>query len=248
MTVLRQQLFAEDSDEISTVYVDILEDLYKGKLSDYEGRSALSTWLVLVSRGKALDYLRRKRGRKRLPKGFERLDAFDRRVFQLHYVEGLSLEVLMATLDWNGEPASVDRVAESIQRIEAEIDGRYLKRLRFDHQARANGIDSGRLLEYFLHVKAEYHRGTRISAADRALIEEEREAVLERVAALRGRLPETERAVLALRFDRGLSAREISRELGVESPRRVYAIIEAAVKRLREALIAEGIEPTAHDW
>ena len=66
-SVIRRQLFAEEEDEVRTVFADVLESLYRGKLSEFRGSSELSTWLIVVSRGKALDHLRHIQGRRKNP-------------------------------------------------------------------------------------------------------------------------------------------------------------------------------------
>ena len=46
-SVIRRQLFAEEEDDVRTVFADVLESLYRGKLSEFRGSSELSTWLIV---------------------------------------------------------------------------------------------------------------------------------------------------------------------------------------------------------
>src|SRR5262245_43853102 len=92
--VTRRKLFAEDEDEVRSVYVDILHSLYHGKISEYAGRSPLSAWLVVLARGAAVDFLRRRDGRDQLPASHEQLSDLEKRVFRLRFVDGLSLDVV----------------------------------------------------------------------------------------------------------------------------------------------------------
>jgi len=231
-SVIRRQLFAEDEDEVRNVYVDVLADLYHGKLAEYEGRAELSTWLIVVSRGKALDYLRARDGRRALPASYDAFTPFQQEVFRLFHAEGLPIELVLETLERSGHPATVDDVADAVLHIESLVDRHYLRRRDATARARSLGVVSGRVLEFL----SELHR--RQSEAeddrpDRALARKETEETLERVRALVGRLTEEEQRVLRLRFEENRTAREIAGEMELGSQRRVYTILDRALRKLR---------------
>ena len=89
-----------------TVFADILEALYKGKLAEFRGSSELSTWLIVVSRGKALDHLRHLQGRRKMPQGHDTLTRFEQQVFRYHHVEGLGFDAVIHSLHSAGLPAN----------------------------------------------------------------------------------------------------------------------------------------------
>jgi RNA polymerase sigma factor (sigma-70 family) len=245
MSVLRQQLFIEDYDEIQTVYVDVLKDLYDQKLREYAGNASLSTWLVLVARGKAVDYLRKKRGRRQLPTGYDNLTEFDRRVFQLHFVEGLDFEALIQTFRWNGGDQTVEDVVASVERIVDVIDGRHLKRLEYENDARRRGISTNKLMEYLYHAEVQV-RGEGVSQTPEKFMEEqEHSRSIARLETLKARLPEEDQELLALRFEQGWTARKIAEKLDMTGERPVYTALNRALKRLRDLFFNEDPDAQA---
>ena len=116
-SVVRRHLFG-DEDEIRTVFVQVLETLYKQSFATYEGRASLSTWTALVARGKTLDYVRAKLGRKRAPAAIEQLGPVDQGVFQYHFVEGLPLEAVSSRLASEGHHTTFEELLGSVEQVE----------------------------------------------------------------------------------------------------------------------------------
>ena len=81
-----------DPEDRRDVHVAILSELHGGALARYEGRASFTTWLFVLARSRAVDHMRRRRGRTWSPPGFERLDPTARRVFRMYFVEGLAPE------------------------------------------------------------------------------------------------------------------------------------------------------------
>ena len=127
-SVVRRYVF--DDDDMRTVYVDVLERLYRGTLKTFEGRSALSTWLVLVSRTTALDFLRKRFGRREIPRALKRLSARDQEIFRRYYVEGMSFSALRHWSAQQGHPLSPQDLALTLKRIEEGVDRRMLRRMK----------------------------------------------------------------------------------------------------------------------
>jgi DNA-directed RNA polymerase specialized sigma24 family protein len=233
-SVLRGHLHNEE--DVRTVFAQVLHHLHRGKLAGYEGRSALSTWLVLVARTETFDFLRRRHGRRETPKGVERLGEGDREIFKLFYLEGASLEGVRHRLASRGTPVSGADVLDALNRIEAALGRRVLRRLTYDLSAASTSSASGRLLEFLDHARGELERNSDRRRADHELMEKEAKALMGRVKALVRSLPAEERAVLDLRFGRGLTARRVAGELGLSGPRRVYSLIEKSLRTLRRRL------------
>src|SRR5262245_61006076 len=68
LAVVRRYLAFAAEDDRRDLFVEILRRLKEGSLRQYDGRSALSTWLFIFARSRALDWLRSERGRKAIPK------------------------------------------------------------------------------------------------------------------------------------------------------------------------------------
>jgi len=234
-SVIRRQLFAEDIDEARTVFADVLEALYRGKLAEFRGRSALSTWLIVVSRGMALDHLRRIEGRRKMPKGFGELSPLEQDIFRLHNVEGLSFEVVLQTLSSSGNPLSAESLANVVIKIESMFDRHYLRRLEYEAKAPALHVASGRLLEFMQRTQLQHERVSD-DEPDRALELKDLRLKARRIRELLSEFSEQEQSVMRMRFDEEKTARQISDDLGLGGPRRVYTIIEGVIRKIRNML------------
>jgi DNA-directed RNA polymerase specialized sigma24 family protein len=84
--------------------------------------------------------------------------------------------------------------------------------------------------------RVEYEARVNDSAPDAAMIESEAKQTADRVRRILGDLTEQERRVIEMRFDRRMRAREISGELKLNDPRKVYTILERALRQLRRAM------------
>jgi RNA polymerase sigma factor (sigma-70 family) len=238
--VIRRHLFAADEDEVRSVYVDILKSLYEGDLSKYRGESLLSTWLIVTTRRRALDFYRKQHGRLRKPQSFNNLSEFDQRVLQLFFVERLPLEIVVHTLKWRGHFADAEQIVNSIQRIEHTMDRRYFDRLDNEHKAAEFGIDSVRMLKYIVQLRLEYEQKLNCNRPDSHLMEEEASKTTETIEELISSLPPQERKVLFLRFHHGWPAKKIADSLKLKNQRKSYALIDKVVRKLRKALLPDG--------
>jgi len=234
-SVIRRQLYAESEDDVRNVFADVLDILYRGKLGEYAGRATLSTWLIVVSRGRALDYLRSRAGRKKRPRAMDELTPMEQEVFRLHFVEGLTFEGVIHSLESAGRYVSADDIANAVIRIETLMDPHYLRRLEYDARAPAMGVSSGRMLRLFNELQVRYER-VRPDTPDRTLERKDLEAMGRRIRELLAEMNDEEREVIRLRFDEGWTAQRIADELGFTGQRRVYTIIERVVRKLRNTL------------
>jgi len=234
-SVVRRQLFVEDDDETRTVFADILESLYKGKLAEFRGSSELSTWLIVVSRGKALDHLRHLQGRRKHPQGYETLSPFERQVFRFYHVEGLGFDAVIHSLQSAGMPANAEMIAHAVLKIESTLDRHYLRRLEADAKAPALGVVSGRLLEFLNHMDIQRER-TDEDHPTEFLDRDATERMAARVRELLSELSDEERDVVRLRFEEGWTAQRIANEKGFSGQRRVYTILDGVMRKLRKGL------------
>jgi RNA polymerase sigma factor (sigma-70 family) len=237
LAILRRYL--HDNDEIRTVYVDVLAELRRGKLGEFAGRSSLATWLACIARGAAADHLRHTLGRREEPAGLEDLDARQREVFRLYYIEGRAYADVRLRLDQSGRLADGESLAAILADLESRLHPRTLRRLAWDLHATSVGAASGRLLEYLDHAAAAGQEAARARSPEADLIAREARRHIARILALVEELPDEERAVLKLRFDAGWTADQIADELAIPGRRRVYTILDRALARLRRWAGAE---------
>ncbi|NIO29194.1 MAG: sigma-70 family RNA polymerase sigma factor [Candidatus Latescibacteria bacterium] len=237
--VARRCLFSEDEDEVRSVYVDILESLYDGEIKKYRGEGRLSTWLIVATRSRALDFYRKRYGRYRPPKELSKLCEFDQKVLRLYYLQKLPLEIVIHALSWSGFSADVEGIVESIQRIESVLDRRYLTRIDNENKVNKYGIDSIWVLKYMIQLRVECEEKAINNRPDRHLLEDEVADTANRVRALISRLTPRERKVIFLRFNRGWTAKKISERLKLNGQRHTYAIIDRVIRKLRKTMLAE---------
>lgn len=233
-SVLRRHLY--DDEGIRSVYVDTLERLYKGTLETFEGRSALSTWLVLVARSCALDHLRRQFGRRELPAAIKRLKRRDQQIFRLYFLEGLSVDAVRHWAAEQGQPIGLEELADTLRRIETEVGPRVMRRIAYDVCASSVGAASGRMLEFLDWHRAKQEEKSRRRTPEQDLLDKEARATADRARELLEQLPQAERMVLKLRYEKGWTAAKIAEELGLESPRRAYTAIDRGLRLLRNLL------------
>lgn len=236
--VLRRHLFAEDEDDVRTVHVDILEALFKGGLAKYRGDASLATWLVVYSRSRALDFVRRRYGRRRPPKWQKELGELDRAVLRLFFVERMPLEAVVHVLALSAHPSGAAEITKSILRIESVVDPVCLARLEDERRAKSLGLRNPRMIEWMMQLRLDFEERTDRSRPDVVLVEKEARETAERVRLALERLPRGDRAVAALRFEKGCTAAEISEELGLGGERRAYTIIGRIVRMLRRIVFA----------
>jgi RNA polymerase sigma factor (sigma-70 family) len=232
-SVLRRYLF--DEEEIRSVYVLLLDRLYKQKLATYEGRSALSTWLVLVTRNVAADHIRKTKGRLVPSRSLEKLPAQDQRVFQLFFAEDMTLGDVLERLHAEGHTgATSESIAESVERIRARVDPRVFRRLAYRKRAESLGLASSRLLEYLDRVRQDQEARALKENPEFLLMEREARRRAREVLALTGRLTDEEQQLLTLRYHRGFTANEIASSMDWPNPRLVYRKLDRCIRKLRE--------------
>jgi DNA-directed RNA polymerase specialized sigma24 family protein len=125
-------------------------------------------------------------------------------------------------------------VAHAVLKIEGTVDKHYLRRLESDAKAPALGVVSGRLLDYLKHM--EFERERVHEDPDDGFTRDGIERMAARVRELLADLSDEERDVVRLRFEEGWTAQRIASERGLASQRKVYTILDGALRKLRRLL------------
>jgi DNA-directed RNA polymerase specialized sigma24 family protein len=240
LSVVRRYLADFDSEVTRDAYVDVLESMYSNGLARYDGRAALSTWVMAIARSRALDRRRALRGRHREPAWLARLPDRDREIFRLHYEDGESLEAIRDRFASRGEPLTAAEIVRALDRLEARVDRRLRTRLAYDLHARTVGAASGSLLDFLDHLRRENRAASEALRPDLLLMERRTRRLLDRVRRSVQDLDAEERKVVELRFYRALTAQQIADELGLAGPRRAYTLINRAVVNLRHIAFGEA--------
>ena len=224
-----------DRDEIMDVYVLVCELLsargFERLRSQDAGRGSIGAWLAVVARHAAIDWLRSKKGRRRLFEAVAALTPFDRRVFELFYWDDRSpSEIAELLADGGSGRATLAAVFESLERVHGVLADRQRAEL-LALAARSKppvAIDVSDAAE-----RAEDRQPTPETAMRIAELDRQFETAL-------GRLPTEDAAIVRLKFVEGLTNAATERALAIEgvTNRRVQGILE----RLRAALVALGVD------
>jgi DNA-directed RNA polymerase specialized sigma24 family protein len=81
-----------------------------------------------------------------------------------------------------------------------------------------------------------------VESPDYYLMERESRQTARRVAELVGRLGPAERELVQLRYERGRTAEEVARELGLAGPRAVYTMTERVLRKIRRWFEGAGVD------
>jgi len=223
-----------DREEIRNVYIDVLTELYRGKLHSYQGRSALSTWLVPLARNSAIDHVRKRLGRQLIPDEVRSLGETAVQIYQLYFLEGLSLEAVIHRMGASSTHLDHETVVELLSDIENRLHPRTLRTLSYRAHAMALGETSAKLLEFLDSMRDEMENQSAKESPEYSMMEAEARQTVARVLSMVERLSSDEREVLTLHYQEGLTAKEIADRIHLDGPRKVYLILERTVRKLRK--------------
>jgi DNA-directed RNA polymerase specialized sigma24 family protein len=226
-----------DRDDALDVYVRVCERLAAdecARLRRYDpSRGALAAWLTLVVRNAVIDWVRSRRGRRRLFDAVRRLDRFDQQVFELYYWrQQRPWEIAEMMSRSTARMVSLDEVLRALDRINDALTSRNRVQLAA-LLARASRTTS--LEEDGRHSKDAIEPRDNPEATLRAReIETAWREALET-------LPAEEAAIVRMIFVHGWTLREVKRGLHLEhlSPERVQGILD----KLRTMMARKGIGP-----
>ena len=222
-----------DREEIRNVYIDVLTDLYRGKLHSYQGRSALSTWLVPLARNSAIDHVRKRLGRQLIPDEIRVMGDTAVQIYQLFFLDGLSLEAVIHRMGTGSVPKDHETVVRILSEVENKLHPRTLRTLSYRTHAMALGETSAKLLEFLDSMREEMEDQSAKESPEYSMMEDEARETVARVLAMVEKLTPDEREVLTLHYQEGLTAKEIAERMHVDGPRKVYLILERTVRKLR---------------
>jgi DNA-directed RNA polymerase specialized sigma24 family protein len=187
---------------------------------------------VTITRSRSLDYLRARYGRRSAPKWLENCTGLERTVYQLHYVEGLTVLDIVRRLEAANQPTTESEVVDCLHALGARMGRRLRTRLAYDLHARNGGSPLDALGE-------ELRRVSELAAENdnpevRFFLTEQ-EQILKQLRAYVARLDPEERDVVRFHFEEDLTARETASRMNLDGARRVYTVLARALSHLRAA-------------
>lgn len=200
-----------EHDEAMDVYVRVCEQLVANeceRLRRFDpARGRMGGWLTAVVRNAVVDWIRSRRGRRRLFGSIKALDPIDQQVFDLFYYRGHRVTEIAGVLRMSQPTISVADVFESLDRIEHALSSRQ----RAELMTMAAGVRDPISLEpadgETRHEPADPAGGPELT-----LVTAEMTRLLEAALA---RLPVEEALIVSMHYLEGLTKPQIERALGV---------------------------------
>jgi RNA polymerase sigma factor (sigma-70 family) len=195
-----------------------------------DGTAAFSTWLRVVVHNLCLDWQRKEFGRPRLFRSIARLSQLDGDVYRCRCEQGLSLDDTFFSLRPNFPGLTMEQVAEAEEHVQESLNSRqlWLMRTRKSTMRTQSQNSSVDVIDSPLNEPADPRPNQESVLADR---EQEK-----RLQCAVERLPKTDRLLVRMRFEQGLSLQEIADLTGLGDPQRVHRRIAAVLENLRREI------------
>ena len=230
------QEFEADYDDILDRYLYVCQKLAEHNFKRFDkfrhgGQREFAAWLRAVARNLCIDYLREQRGRRRMPRPVARLPALDQDVFEAVYWDGHSAAEAFEALRVARPQLRFSDVVESLERVQASV--RPWKLALAAEAATRKPVPGGHTTpeEVLAQIPAQ---GV---SPEADVILQERLSVLEQVLA---ELPDSDRLLLRLRFEMGLTLQQTAAASGLGDHRKAHERLVRILEQLRERLSARG--------
>lgn len=228
------RLFESDADHVADCFLFVCEQLAQRgfkRLRQFRpvGPATFATWLRAVVRRLCLDWRRKEFGRTRIFESIARLNSVDRELFRCVYQQGLTVEEAFLTVTPRFPSLSRHELASSLDRIRSSLTPRQLwllstSRPRFEPLLKTESVEDTPLLGLIPDPSLDPER----LAAQRQ--------ELSALAAALADLPASERLLLRLRFEQGLTLEQVARLASLPdaqtADRRLRKILEGLRNRL----------------
>ena len=239
-------LFAESHDERMDLFLHVcsrLRDRQMRRVCAFRERQdapcRFSTYLAVVCRNLALDYLRAKEGRYRPFKRIAALEETERLLFEYHVREGRSLEETRSLLQGrHGIRVGIQEIVARIANVTAALSANQRWKLLSRLASRRPSLSIDPVADAALGSGRSFSLHSAAGDPERSLREGEAVRVLEE--ALEG-IGSRRRLALALRYRDSLSPEEVARTLGIDLPE-AERLVQEGLQRLRAQLEASGIQ------
>jgi RNA polymerase sigma factor (sigma-70 family) len=222
--------FEHGDDESADCFVYVCEQLSRSQFRrlrrfNPDGAASFPTWLRAVVRNLCVDWQRQRAGRYRSFHSVTRLTTFDQEVFHHIWEQNQSVDQCTVALQRNFPATSPEDVEASVERVQNSLSPRQqwlLSSRRTRIESLTQDCDGERIPE----------REIKDSSPDpelQAAFKEEIDGLHRAIA----QLPYSDRILLQLRFEQGLSLAEVARLLSLKNPAAAFRQIEEALTRLR---------------
>jgi DNA-directed RNA polymerase specialized sigma24 family protein len=220
----------DDRDEVMEVYVVVCERLSaqnfaRLKTQDAQ-RGSIGGWLAVMTRHAAVDWIRSKKGRRRLFQAVRDLSPLDQRVFELFYWDDRTPSEICEI-----ERTPLAAVLESLERIQCALSDRHRGELLAlaVRSKPAIALDETDAADHIADPRMDPETAARTAQ------------VTERFEAAIRSLPAEDAAIVRLKYVEGLSNAGIEKAIGVSvTASRMHDILTRLRSTLRTLGIDEG--------
>jgi RNA polymerase sigma factor (sigma-70 family) len=228
--------FESDYDEVLDRYLYVCRKLADRKFERFTkfrhgGQKEFSAWLRAVARNLCIDYLREQQGRRRLPRAIARLRKLDRELFEAVYWQGYSAAEAFEDLRATRPEVQFSEVLSSLQRIEASMRPWKFVLMTGTSGQQASEANTGTPEGILAQIPDQ-----RIDPEADVLLREKLRALQREVA----ELPVSDRFLLRLRFEMGLTLQQTATASGLGDHRKVHERLVRILQQLREKLSGRG--------
>lgn len=224
-----------DRDEVMDVYVSICEQLsaraFERLKSQDASRGSTGGWLAVVTRHAVVDWIRSRKGRRRLFQAVRDLSALDRRVFELYYWnERTPAEIAELLAGETGGRSDLAAIFDALERVQNALTDRHRAEL-LALAARSTtpiALDDTNVVERAADPRMDPETSMRITQVNARF-----EAALKQ-------LPPEDAAIVRLKYVEGLTNSRIEQAIGVTglTARRLQDILA----RLRLTIVDLGVD------
>ena len=224
-----------DRDEVMEIYVLMCEQLsahgFERLKSQDAARGSIGGWLAVVARHTVVDWVRSRKGRRRLFHAVQALPPFDQRVFELYYWEERTpSEIVEVLAQETRQRTDLAAVFDALERVQQALSDRHrAELLAMAVRSKAPvALDDTDIAERAVDAHGDPERDLRVA---------ELNARLDLALA---RLPVEEAAIVRLKYIEGLSTAAVASAIGIDSLS--TSRLQGIVARLRTALEALGVD------
>ncbi len=234
------------------VYESLAANDFK-KLKSFKFRCKLSSYLVTLMGNLKSDFTRTKFGRKTLPERIKRLPEFSQSLFKFRFWENLSFEEASLKMkSVYGDRASdqaIERAMDQIHEcLSLKMRGRIQKikerKALVDYQTAITGSNAAdEYLDPLLELPD--HSLSPENVLEQVRREESFSRLVGEFNLLVDSLPYAERRLFMLRFNQGLSAKEIAKRMKIRPSEKVYTLLNQIKAHLGDELRRRGYNAEA---
>jgi len=232
-----------DPDHKMDAYSNILEKIKSRnyhRITEYYSEPReydFSVWLSVVVRNLCLDYIRRQKGRRRLPKYVQTLSWCNQLIYQYIYWKQYPREITYEILTMNhGYTGTFIEMLESLDEIARNIDGHRIP--HFSNPNWLRSIDPLAFTQDTLDFQC-----TKNTPADSEIIFKESRLIFDKIF---NNLATQDQLILKLHFMYGKTLKETAKLLKIKNIWKVHRRLKKAIKYLNTQLSKANI--SIHDF